>query len=223
MKKDVTRNVGRPPLDTLCFYNFHWGGASVDVITRNEDPTLIPVKNIYEKVIPGLKRNVLSARNSKLGVKSIVLPEPYVSTLKTTDLGVTGSSHYMTIPNFTRICSYFKHPPPDILMKFDFVTSKLDPEVVLPIFNDPEKIGDLGGANFVAQSLPVVGGPNLAHTTPPRKEVAARLRKKRPSESSESDANKKAKKSTPKRSPFRTYNSPSHTDGQCMQQYTMHV
>ena len=94
----------------------------------------MPVKNMYEKVIPGLKRNVLSARISKLGIRSLVFVEPYISALKKLGLNVTGSSHYMTIVDFVKICKYFKILAPDSLSHFSFITSDLEVEEVLQTF-----------------------------------------------------------------------------------------
>ena len=124
----------KPTPDTVCLYVYHWGTVSLDVITRKEEASVIPVKNIYEKVIPGLKRNVLSARISKLGIRSLVFVEPYISALKRLGLNVTGSSHYMTIVDFVKICKYFKIVAPDSLSHFSFITSDLEVEEVLQSF-----------------------------------------------------------------------------------------
>ena len=96
------------------------------------------MRNLYLKAIPGLKQNVLSARISKLGIRSLVLPEPYISTLKRLNLGLNGSSHYVTISDFVKICTYFKRQAPALVGKFDFVSSDLDPTEVLCLFNDPD-------------------------------------------------------------------------------------
>ena len=52
-------------------------------------------------------------------------------------MGLTGSSHYITIPDFIKICTYFKHPPPDDIMNFTVVTSVVPTSDVLLIFNNP--------------------------------------------------------------------------------------
>lgn len=125
-------------MDTLCIYSFKWGAESIEVLTRQNRAPLIPVKNVYLKAIPGLKQNVLSARISKLGIRSLVLSEPYVSTVKKLNLGLNGSSHYITVPDFIKICNYFKRQAPSFVTKFDIVTSVLSPESVLQLFNDPD-------------------------------------------------------------------------------------
>ncbi len=93
---------------------------------------------MYQRAIPHLKQNVLSARISKHGIRSAVLSEPYVSTVKKLDLGLTGSSHYITVSDFFTICHYFKQQPPNILMNFRFVNSGISSEDVLEMFNNPE-------------------------------------------------------------------------------------
>lgn len=93
---------------------------------------------IYLRAIPGLKQNVLSARISKLGIRSLVLPEPYVSCLKKLNMGLTGSSHYITINDFIKICTYFKHPPPEDIIRFTLVTSTVPTSDVLLLFNNPK-------------------------------------------------------------------------------------
>ena len=130
--------AGMSPVDTICVYHYHWGTATIDVLTRIDKATLIPIKNVYNRAIPGLKQNVLSARISKLGIRSLVLPEPYVSCLKKLSMGLTGSSHYITINDFMKICTYFKHPPPEDVLRFTLVTSVVPPNEVLMIFNNPE-------------------------------------------------------------------------------------
>ena len=90
------------------------------------------------RAIPGLKQNVLSARISKLGIRSLVLPEPYVSCLKKLNMGLTGSSHYITINDFVKICTYFKHPPPEDITRFTIVTSTVPTSDVLLLFNNPK-------------------------------------------------------------------------------------
>ena len=67
-----------------------------------------------------------------------MLPEPYITTVKKLGLGLNGSSHYVTISDFVKICTYFKRQAPALVGKFDFVSSDLDPEEVLHLFNDPD-------------------------------------------------------------------------------------
>ena len=126
---------GHPkPLDTIYLYAYGWGDFFLDVIARHSD-SIIPVKNLYEKVIPGLKRNVLSARISKLQVKSEALMEPYITALKKLGLVVTGASHFVGIVDFIKICKYFKTPPPDNLTKFYAISSEVNPDDVLRSFS----------------------------------------------------------------------------------------
>ena len=61
-----------------------------------------------------------------------------MSTVKKLGLGLTGSSHYITIPDFFKICRYFKHTPPEKLSSFQFVTSAVSTDDVLVMFNQPE-------------------------------------------------------------------------------------
>ena len=133
----LSHHAGSPPIDTICVYHYQWCDVTIDILTRIDKVTLIPIKNVYNRAIPGLKQNVLSARISKLGIRSLVLPEPYVSTLKKLNMGLTGSSHYITISDFVKICTYFRHPPPKNIVKFDFITSAISSEEVVKIFNDP--------------------------------------------------------------------------------------
>ena len=128
---------GSLPIDLVCVYQYHWDSTTIDVLTRNNKATLIPIRNVYNRAIPGLKQNVLSARISKLGIRSLVLPEPYVSCLKKLNMGLTGSSHYITIPDFMKICNYFKRPPPDDIINFTLVTSVVSTSDVLLLFNNP--------------------------------------------------------------------------------------
>ena len=134
---------GSSPIDLVCVYHYHWGPTTIDVLTRNNKATLIPIRNVYNKAIPGLKQNVLSARISKLGIRSLVLPEPYVSCLKKLNMGLTGRSHYITIPDFIKICNYFKHPPPDDIINFTHVTSVVSTSNVLLLFNNPRVEGSV--------------------------------------------------------------------------------
>ena len=127
-------------MDTLCIYKFLYGEEYIEILTRKDRTPLIPIKNVYLKAIPGLKQNVLSARISKLGIRSLVLSEPYVSTVKKLSLGLNGSSHYITVSDFLKICTYFKRPIPDFIHKFDFITSNLLPKNVLKLFNDPDAV-----------------------------------------------------------------------------------
>ena len=123
------------PIDTLCLYAYHWRDISLDVIVRQEQEALIPIRNVYENTISSLKRNVLSARLSKLGVRSHILTEPYVSILKKMGLHVTGSSHYVKITDFVKICNYFKATPPENVVKFCFISSQQEVKEVLKSFN----------------------------------------------------------------------------------------
>lgn len=124
-------------MDRLYLYSYGWGDFFLDIISRRTN-SFIPVKNIYEKVIPGLKRNVLSARISKLQVKSEALSEPYITSMKKLGLVVTGASHFVGIVDFIKICQYFHVQSPNNLSKFYVINSEVDPQSVLQSFsNDP--------------------------------------------------------------------------------------
>ena len=133
------------PVDRLDLYAFGWGDFHLDIVTRHSH-SFIPVRNIYEKVIPGLKRNVLSARISKLQVKSEALTEPYISSMKKLGLVVTGASHFVGITDFVKICRYFHVEPPGILTKFCSVTSEIDPETVLRLFSTDQTTNQTPGS-----------------------------------------------------------------------------
>lgn len=124
-------------MDTLCIYQFKYGKEYIEVITRRNLVPLIPIKNVYNKAIPDLKQNVLSARISKLGIRSLVLSEPYVSTVKKLDIGLTGSSHYVTVLDFIKICIYFKAVPDAYISKLDLILSLHPVEDILRLFNNP--------------------------------------------------------------------------------------
>ena len=138
------------PVDRLDLYAFGWGDFYLDIVTRRSH-SFIPVRNIYEKVIPGLKRNVLSARISKLQVKSEALTEPYISSMKKMGLVVTGASHFVGIADFVKICRYFHVEPPGILTKFGTITSEIDPEAVLRSFSGNQTFGSLTGDDNVSR------------------------------------------------------------------------
>ena len=148
------------PLDRLDLYAYGWGDFFLDIIARRID-SLIPVKNIYEKVIPGLKRNVLSARISKLQVKSEALSEPYISAMKKLGLVVTGASHFVGIVDFIKICKYFHVQPPDNLTKFYTINSEVNPEDVLRTFSTEQ-------AENRGQSFQPSGGELPSHLQPDR-------------------------------------------------------
>ena len=140
------------PVDRLDLYSFGWGDFQLDVVSRHTH-SFIPVKNIYERVIPGLKRNVLSARISKLQVKSEALTEPYITSMKKLGLVVTGASHFVGITDFVKICHYFHVQPPASLAKFCNITSDADPEAILRSFSSEDLssggvVGD-GGVNQI--------------------------------------------------------------------------
>lgn len=60
-----------------------------------------------------------------------------MSCLKKLNMGLTGSSHYITIPDFIKICNYFKHPPPEDIIRFTLVTSVVSTSDVLLLLNNP--------------------------------------------------------------------------------------
>lgn len=109
----------------------------MEIIARRSLAPLIPIKNVYLKAIPGLKQNVLSARISKLGIRSLVLSEPYVSTVKKLSIGLTGSSHYITVTDFIKICNYFRKPVEAFVSKLDLIMSSQSPDDIVRMFNDP--------------------------------------------------------------------------------------
>lgn len=130
-------HLAASPVDVLRVYQFKCGKEYIDIITRLNLAPLVPIKDVYHKAIPDLKQNVLSARISKLGIRSLVLSEPYVSTVKKLNIGLTGSSHYVTIPDFMKICVYFKKTPSDYILKLDLILSSHAVDDVLRMFNDP--------------------------------------------------------------------------------------
>lgn len=40
---------GSAPIDVIYVYHYHWGSATIDVLTRNNKATLIPIKNVYNR------------------------------------------------------------------------------------------------------------------------------------------------------------------------------
>ena len=123
------------PPDTICLYSYHWGATHIDIITRNHGDTVIPMKNVYGRVIPGLTRNAVSNRIPKVGAKTVALSEAHINGLKRLQLPITARSHYLTIQDFTAVCKYYKRTPPQNLKDFSFITSRNDPADVLKQFN----------------------------------------------------------------------------------------
>lgn len=128
-------SVHTAPPDVICLYSYHWGSTHIDIITRNQDNTVIPMKNVYGSVIPGLTRNAVSNRIPKVGAKTVALPEPHINALKKLHLPITARSHYLTVQDFSTVCTYYKRPPPRNLKDFGLITSCDNPADVLKHFN----------------------------------------------------------------------------------------
>lgn len=67
-----------------------------------------------------------------------MLSEPYVSTVKKLNIGLTGSSHYITVSDFIKICNYFRKPVEGFVPKLDLIMSSQSPDDILRLFNDPD-------------------------------------------------------------------------------------
>lgn len=147
-KMDVSQSPDSS--DTLCLYNYHWGSTNIDVITRNTGETLVPMKNVYGRVVPGLTRNAVSNRIPKIGAKTVALSEPHIATLKKLQLPITARSHYLTVNDFIHLCHYYKKDLPQNLGLFSSITSQDNPAEVLKTFN----------ALKPNISLPLLGPPN---------------------------------------------------------------
>lgn len=123
------------PVDTVCLYSYHWGTTHIDLITRKNEGTIVPIKNIHDRVLTGLTRNTVSNRISKLGAKSVTLSEPYIDILKKLQLPITVRSHYLSVSDFMLVCSYYKKSPPTNLADFVHITSFTNPAEILKKFN----------------------------------------------------------------------------------------
>ena len=121
--------------DTLCLYSYHWGPTHIDIITRRTGQSLVPVKNVYGRVVPGLTRNAVSNRIPKIGAKTVALPDSHISTLKKLQLPITARSHYLVINDFVRLCCYYKKTPPTNLINFAQIFSSDNPAEILKTFN----------------------------------------------------------------------------------------
>ena len=128
-------NLKLDTIDTVCLYSYHWGSTHIDLITRRNGDTVVPIKNVYGRVVPGLTRNAVSNRISKLGSKTVALSEPYVNVLKKLQLPITARSHYLTISDFIQICIYYRRSPPSNLTEFAQITSCANPAEILKKFN----------------------------------------------------------------------------------------
>ena len=91
--------------------------------------------NVYNRVVPGLTRNAVSNRIPKIGAKSIALPESHINVLKKLQLPITARSHYLTITDFVRLCTYYKQNPPKNLSDFAQINSKSNPVDILKTYN----------------------------------------------------------------------------------------
>lgn len=96
---------------------------------------MIPVTNVYGRIVPGITRNAVSNRVPKLGAKTIALPEGQINVLKKLQLPITARSHYLNIRDFVKICTYYKRTPPANLSNFALITSHSNPVDILKSFN----------------------------------------------------------------------------------------
>ncbi|XP_019852573.1 PREDICTED: uncharacterized protein LOC109582347 isoform X2 [Amphimedon queenslandica] len=144
------------PPETICLYSYHWGSTHVDLITRINGDTLVPMTNVYNRVVPGLTRNAVSNRIPKIGAKSIALPESHINVLKKLQLPITARSHYLTIVDFIRLCTYYKQKPPRNLSDFAQINSKSNPADILKTYNSQ-----------VVPSQPALASVNSHLSTPP--------------------------------------------------------
>lgn len=149
--------------DTLCLYSYHWGPTHIDIITRRSGQSLVPVKNVYGRVVPGLTRNAISNRIPKIGAKTIALPETHINTLKKLQLPITARSHYLLIEDFIRLCCYYKKTPPSNLSHFITVNASNNPAEVLQLLNSqkppqpPPPLPGTSSALSMVQSSPLNG------------------------------------------------------------------
>ena len=58
--------------------------------------------------------------------------------MKKLNLGLTGSSHYITVADFIKICGYFRRSIGSFIANLDLIMSTHAPGDVLKMFNDPD-------------------------------------------------------------------------------------
>ena len=144
---------GTERMDRVCLYTYQWGSISLDIVaTTAADSASIPMRDMYDKVIPDIKRNVLSSRMSKIGIHSHALLEPYVVALRKLGLGASARSHYIKVADFVKLCQYYHRIPPEGLSSFSVVTSESPVEVVIKMAENDE-------ASFNTQRSDVVEVP----------------------------------------------------------------
>ena len=122
-------------MDTICLYTYHWGHTTVDIITMSDSDTVIPMKTVYGRVVPGLTRNAVSNRVPKIGAKTVALSEAHIAVLKKLQLPITARSHYLTVTDFIKVCQYYGRTPPRNMANFACISSRHNPAEVLKSFN----------------------------------------------------------------------------------------
>ena len=127
-------------MDSICLYSYHWGHTTVDIITMGNAGTVIPMKIIYGRIVPGLTRNAVSNRVPKIGAKTIALSEAHIAVLKKLQLPITARSHYLTVPDFIKVCQYYGRTPPRNLSNFACISSQHNPAEVLKNFNSQNQV-----------------------------------------------------------------------------------
>ena len=127
-------------MDSICLYSYHWGHTTVDIITMTNAATVIPMKIIYGRIVPGLTRNAVSNRVPKIGAKTIALSEGHIAVLKKLQLPITARSHYLTVADFIKVCQYYGRTPPRNLSSFAYISSQHNPAEVLKNFNSQNPV-----------------------------------------------------------------------------------
>lgn len=164
-------------MDKVCLYTYKWGSITLDIVaTTTPDSASIPMRDMYDKVIPDIKRNVLSSRMSKIGVHSHALLEPYVVALRKLGLSASARSHYIKVMDFVRLCQYYHRLPPEGLASFSNVTSESPVEEVLKMAeNDAASFGgQQGDAPYVplGRKDSVELGANSNYSTSPHQTLS---------------------------------------------------
>ena len=161
-------------VDSVCLYAYQWGSITLDVVaTSAPDSASIPMRDMYDKVIPDIKRNVLSSRMSKIGVHSHALLEPYVVALRKLGLTASARSHYIKVVDFIKLCQYYHRSPPEGLGCFSNVTSESPVDEVLRMVREDSisldaNHGDAGEVPYVPLGVKSSGGsaPGSNYSTP---------------------------------------------------------
>ena len=97
--------------------------------------TVVPMKTVYGRIVPGLTRNAVSNRVPKIGAKTIALSDAHIAVLKKLQLPITARSHYLTVSDFIKVCQYYGRTPPRNLANFVYITSRHNPAEILKSFN----------------------------------------------------------------------------------------